>query len=198
MVRVSGMTEKEKYKMIISRIDSLLKQKKDIIIAIDGKCGAGKTTLGQYLKEYYNASLFHMDDFFLQKYQRTEKRYQMPGGNVDYERFYDTVITPLLKGQEVHYQKFDCQKMKLNDQIKNISYHHINIIEGTYSMHPYFQHYYDFSIVLDISDDKQESRILKREGSKQLKIFKNKWIPLENLYFCNIDIFCQADILLDA
>lgn len=191
------MTDNEKYIRIIKQIDNLLKQKKNVIIAIDGKCGSGKTTLGQYLKEYYDASLFHMDDFFLQKYQRTEKRYQTPGGNVDYERFYDTVIKPLLKGQEVHYQKFDCQKMNLDDHIEIISYHRINIVEGTYSMHPYFQHYYDFSIVLDISDDKQECRILKREGPEQLKMFKNKWIPLEKLYFDNLNIFCQADILLD-
>ena len=191
------MLETEKYTMIITRIDSLLKKKNDVIIAIDGKCGAGKTTLGQYLRENYDASLFHMDDFFLQKRQRTEKRYQTPGGNIDYERFYDTVIKPLLKGHEVHYQKFDCQKMELDDDIEIIPYHHINIIEGTYSMHPYFHHYYDLSIVMNIPDEKQESRILKREGPKQLEMFKNKWIPLEKLYFNHLDIFSQADILLD-
>ena len=28
-----------------------------------------------------------MDDFYLQEYQRTQERYNEPGGNVDRERF---------------------------------------------------------------------------------------------------------------
>jgi len=50
------------------------KDKQYILIAIDGKCASGKTTLGLYLKNNLDANLFHMDDFFLQKHQRTEER----------------------------------------------------------------------------------------------------------------------------
>lgn len=187
----------KKYRKVIETIDNILDQKKDIIIAIDGNCGAGKTTLGNFLAEYYQASLFHMDDFFLQKYQRTKKRYQSPGGNVDYERFYDSVIQPLLHRRDVNYQRFNCQEMELEKNSVVMAYHAINIIEGTYSMHPYFEHYYDLCIVLRINDDEQERRIRKRNGIKQLDMFKNKWIPLEKHYFSVFDIFGQADILLD-
>ena len=34
------------------------------ILAIDGRCASGKSTLGQELAEKWNASLFHMDDFY--------------------------------------------------------------------------------------------------------------------------------------
>lgn len=35
-----------------------------ILVAIDGRCGSGKTTLGEYLKGQLDCNLFHMDDFF--------------------------------------------------------------------------------------------------------------------------------------
>ena len=190
------MLHNENYSKVIAAIDELLTQKKDIIVVIDGNCGAGKTTLGNFLAEYYNASLFHMDDFFLQKYQRIKKRYQSPGGNVDYERLYDTVIKPLLHQQEVRYQRLNCQTMELEKKISLKPYHAVNIIEGTYSMHPYFHHYYDLSIVMKIDDVEQQKRILERNGQKQFEMFKNKWIPLEQKYFLAFDIFYRADLLL--
>lgn len=188
--------EKE-YQNILYQIDELLKKKKDIIIAIDGKCGAGKSILGEFLKKHYRASLFKMDDFFLQGFQRTKERFIQPGGNVDYERFYQTVIMPLLLKKDVKYQKFDCSQMKLSNNVEIIPYRHINIIEGTYSLHPYFKHYYDLSIVLDISVKMQERRILKRNGKDKLEVFKNKWIPLENQYFESYHIYEIADIVSD-
>lgn len=196
IMAVKNMKDKFLYKEIINQIDEIILKKKDIIIAIDGKCGSGKSTFSSFLQQYYQASLFKMDDFFLQLYQRTPERLKLPGGNVDYERFKRTVIDPLLNKQDVDYQRFDCSKMLLEDHIEVIPYHHINIIEGTYSLHPYFEHYYDISIVFNISDLLQEKRILKREGQRKLEMFKNKWIPLENQYFETFSIFQNADFVL--
>ena len=53
------------------------------LIAIDGRCGSGKTTLGQRLAELLEANLFHADDFYLRPCQRTPERYNEPGGNMD-------------------------------------------------------------------------------------------------------------------
>ena len=72
---------------IQKRIDELMAQKDQVIIAIDGNCTAGKTTLAGMLAEVYDCNVFHMDDFFLRPEQRTPERYAEIGGNVDYERF---------------------------------------------------------------------------------------------------------------
>ena len=71
---------KERFRPVIKKVEKLLEKcdqsgesaDSTILVAIDGKCASGKTTLGYYLKEYFNCNLFHMDDFFLQNYQRTE------------------------------------------------------------------------------------------------------------------------------
>lgn len=182
------------YEDIIKEIDHVIGMNKDVIIVIDGKSGSGKSTFAHFLQQYYQASLFHMDDFFLQSHQRTKERLSEAGGNVDYERFYETVIVPLLKHQKVNYQRLNCSTMSL-EKAHCIPYHHVNIIEGTYSLHPYFQDYGDISIVFDIDKDTQEKRLIKREGLEKWKMFEKMWIPMENKYFQTYDIYNQADFI---
>lgn len=69
-------------------IGEILKIKhRPVIIGIDGRCAAGKSTLALLLSEQPDATIFHMDDFYLQGRQRTYERFNEVGGNVDYERF---------------------------------------------------------------------------------------------------------------
>ena len=152
------------------------------LIAIDGNCGSGKTTLGNYLAKALDASLFHMDDFFLQPYQRTEERLAEPGGNVDYERFKDNVLNHIADATGVTYHPFSCKEWKLTDAV-TIPYHDIVIVEGTYSHHPYFKDIYDVTIFLEISPEEQKKRIIARDGETVWPMFERKWIPLENTYF---------------
>ena len=79
-----------------------------VLVAIDGRCGGGKTTLGEYLRKHFECNVFHMDDFYLQPHQRTEERLREAGGNVDYERFSTEVLAPLKECQDVHYRRFFC------------------------------------------------------------------------------------------
>ena len=71
------------------QINMLLEEKNFVIVAIDGKCTSGKTTLASQLAEIYDCNVFHMDDFFLRPEQRTPERFAEVGGNVDYERFHE-------------------------------------------------------------------------------------------------------------
>ena len=72
---------------IITEIGKLKTKKDHLLIAIDGRCGSGKSTLGAYLQQKMYVNLLHMDDFYLRPEQRTPMRREEPGGNVDRERF---------------------------------------------------------------------------------------------------------------
>lgn len=180
---------------IILRINELLETQDTLTIAIDGMCGSGKTTLSSYLHKLYDSNLFHLDDFFLQPHQRTTERYNTPGENVDHERFKQQVLIPLMNKETVYYNKFDCKTMRLSSTITPILYKKINIIEGTYSMHPDLVEHYDFTIGLQIDSDKQLERILKRNGPIILQDFIEKWIPLETLYLNNLHILNKVNYL---
>ncbi len=180
------------------KINKLKKSKDHLLIAIDGKCGSGKTTLALLLNEIYQGNVFHMDDFFLQPYQRTSSRLEKPGENVDHERFLKEVLEPLSFKQNVLYQPFDCSKMALSNEIETILNKPINIIEGTYSLHPNLIDYYDLKIALTIDDHLQMERIVRRNGSQMAEKFRDLWIPLENRYFNELHIFYKADVCCET
>lgn len=168
---------------ILSRLRTGKKGRK--FIAIDGRCASGKTTLGIYLKEQLMADLFHMDDFFLRPEQRTKKRLEEPGGNVDYERFQKEVLLKLQRGEPVCCQRYDCRQQSLEQvpSIHSTGAEYV-IVEGAYSLHPLLEpDQYDLRIFLSVSAKEQERRILSRNGAAILPRFLNEWIPKEERYF---------------
>lgn len=189
---------KQRFLKVVKKIESILKESDDnpVIIAIDGKCASGKTTLGYYLKEYFNCNLFHMDDFFLQNYQRTKERMSEVGGNVDYERFKSEVIIPIREHKSVMYREFKCNKKEILEGHK-IEFKRLNIIEGSYSQHPYFEDIYNLRIFTKISYEKQIERIRKRNGEQMLKKFIDEWIPKENAYFEKFKIEEKSMVILN-
>ena len=166
---------------IKNKIDELLAQKDMVVMAIDGKCTSGKTTLAAKLAEIYDCNVFHMDDFFLRPEQRTAERYAQTGGNVDYERFYEEVLIPLQSGNSFSYRPFDCKTFTLKPPVA-VAPKKLNIIEGTYSHHPYFGDPYDLKILLTVTPEIQRERILRRPAFLHQRFFE-QWIPMENRDF---------------
>ena len=166
---------------VIKQIDDLLTQKDAVIVAIDGKCTSGKTTLASKLAELYDCNVFHMDDFFLRPEQRTPQRFSEVGGNVDYERFLEEVLLPLKSSKTFSYRPFDCSTCTLSSPVY-VTPKRLNIIEGTYSHHPYFGNPYDLKILLTIDEETQRRRILDRPEFLHKRFFE-EWIPMENRYF---------------
>lgn len=164
-------------------------------IAIDGKSSAGKTYLADMFSGIFDCNIIHMDDFFLQNHQRTIERLLQPGGNVDYERFQKEVIPNLKSPVEFTHHTYDCQTNVISE--KKICAKTLNIIEGAYSMHPYFGDIYDLRIFMDIDKETQFKRILKRNG-ELYKSFTNRWIPSENEYFESFKIKNQCDFIFKA
>ena len=157
-------------------------EKELLLVAIDGRCGSGKTTLGIYLKKQFDCNLFHMDDFFLQGHQRTEERLNEIGGNVDYERFEEEVLSKLMQKKTVNYRRFDCGTMRLKEPVE-LPFHRLNIVEGSYSQHPIFGSPYDILIFMDILPEDQMENIRIRNGKEKAEIFYSYYIPKEEAYF---------------
>jgi uridine kinase len=166
---------------IKQRIDALLEQQERVILAIEGKCTSGKTTLAAALAEQYDCNVFHMDDYFLQPHQRTPERFAEVGGNVDYERFLAEVLLPLQGGKPFAYRPFDCGSFTLGQPVE-VQPKKLNIVEGTYCLHPYFADPYDLKVLLTVSEEQQHQRILQRPAFLHTRFFE-EWIPMENRYF---------------
>ena len=182
---------------LLLRIRALAAVQPRVLVAIDGRCAAGKTTLAASLQAQLACNVFHMDDFFLRPEQRTEARFAQPGGNVDRERFLEEVLLPLREGKPVDYRRFDCATFTIAPP-QRIKAGTLNIVEGAYSMHPDLAPYYDLSVFLPISAEKQRERILKRNAPAHAKQFFGRWIPLEQRYFDALDVRNRCDLILSA
>ena len=179
---------------LLAGIDRAL-QSGSVTLAIEGGSASGKTTLAQMLGQLYDCAVFHMDDFFLRPEQRTAERFAEVGGNVDRERFLEEVLFPLRRGKTVCYRPFDCSTQSLKPPV-TVEPHRLTVVEGAYSMHPLLADQYDLSVYLDIDDEYQSARILKRNSPQFAKLFFERWIPMERVYFSETRAKDRCDLII--
>ena len=180
---------------VLKAIRALLSRQERVLVAIDGRCGSGKTTLAARLQESLPCRVFHMDDFFLQPCQRTPERLQQPGENVDHERFLQEVLLPASRGEAVCFRPFLCSRQDFGPAAE-VPPERLTIVEGSYACHLALWPYYDLRIFLTIEPDQQLRRIGLRSGPDKLRQFKDRWIPLEERYFRAFSLPERCDLLL--
>lgn len=167
---------------IFKEIDNLLLQKKTVLMAIDGDSASGKTTLAKKLSEKYDCNVFHVDDFFLSPSAKTNNKISFTNENINYESILNEIILPIISGKSFLYEPYDCRKDKFCTPVI-VTPKKLNIVEGSYSMHPYLARYYDYTVFLHIDGNLQRERILNRNTADMQKRFFEEWIPKEKEYF---------------
>lgn len=179
---------------LIKELEKKLTINPYLVVGIDGRAASGKTTISKYLKEYFDATIIHVDDYFLPSIRKTEKRLKQPGGNFDYERM-EKEIFHHINDEYFHTNHFNCttQELRVKEPTKRKN---LVIIEGVYSLHPRFQPYYDYKVFIDIDKELQYDRILQRSNQNMLIRFQNEFLPLEELYFTSCKIKDTVDLLL--
>ncbi len=187
------------YAPALRAIDRLLRQTHGpLLVAIDGRCASGKTTFAQRAAELFeDCTVFHMDDFFLPPEKRTPERLSTPGGNVDYERAATELFEPLRRGESVAHRRFDCHTMTMG-QPQGVPFHRLNLIEGSYALHPALSGYTQLHILFTCSPQIQLARLARRETPESLERFQERWIPMEEAYLQSLSIPSQCDLTVDT
>lgn len=155
------------------------------VLAIDGRCGAGKSTLAAALAERLGTGcgVVHADHFFPPPALRTPERRSQPGGNLHYERLLEEVIPFLHRPGAFSYRPFSCQTGTLSPAPVTLPpCRGWRVLEGSYALHPALGRYYDLALFLDIPRDEQRRRIALRNGPEKAAVFQSLWIPLEEEY----------------
>ncbi len=184
---------------LIQRAEETARVRGQALVALDGRCASGKTTLARRLQERRGWAVVHMDHFFPRPEQRTPARYATPGENVDHERFLEEVLLPLRRGERPAYRPFDCHARRLGDPIQ-VPAAPVVLIEGSYACHPALRASYDLRAFLTVSPEEQARRILARNGPETAQVFQTRWIPLEETYFsaCGVAEACQYALETEA
>lgn len=153
-----------------------------LLVAIDGPCGSGKTTLANRLSAVLNAPCVRMDHFFLPHALKTPERLAQPGGNADLDRLLGEFFAPWLSTGCASYRPYDCHRDCLSAPV-DVPANHVTILEGSYSLYPSVARYADLHVFLQIDPEEQRRRIIARNGMAGWVQFADRWIPLERAYF---------------
>lgn len=181
---------------LYSIIDKWTKGRESAIIAIDGRCGSGKSSLAAQLQRRYPCNVIHMDDFYLPPERRAPQWRELPAGNMDLERLLDEVLLPLRAGERVTYRPFSCKEGRMLEPASG-SGHRLTIVEGSYSHHPLLAGLYQEKIFLTCSRPVQEQRLRQREGER-FAHFRGLWIPMEERYFQAFQLPSRETLVLDT
>lgn len=166
-----------------------------LLIALDGRCAAGKTTLANRLAEQYGWGVIHLDDFFLQSAQRTSQRLAEPGGNLDRERLISEVLLPLTRHRPGVYRVFDCRTMGFAAVPRPLPAAPVVLLEGSYACHPDLRPLCGLHVFLTVDPGEQLRRLTARNPAR-LQDFRTRWIPMEEQYFRYFHIPETCDLTL--
>lgn len=180
---------------LASTIADRLARQPAVLVALDGRCGSGKTTLSERLAERFPQSItVHTDDFYLPPSRRVTGWEKIPCANMDIRRLRDEVVAPARAGQAFSYQAYSCREGAYLPP-RPLGSAPLVIVEGSYSHHPSLASYYDIRIFVTCSPDEQARRLRRREGERYSN-FVERWIPLEEGYFTNYSIEENAEMMV--
>lgn len=162
------------------------------IVALEGRCGSGKTTISNILENKY--TVIHIDDFFLSEKQKETYGNRL-NSNINYDLVnnnLEKVINALknnlpivsIKCFDCHSQNYYEKELALKDKI---------IVEGVCASSPKLSKHIDKIAYLFVDKATQTKRIEQRELKDR---FFNEWIPLEEKYFTRFDIFRHCDVII--
>ena len=146
------------------------------IIALEGRCGSGKSTISKMLK---NVTIIEMDDHFDSSTDPV---------NVEYIA---SLLSSLKVGDTILEKCYDCHNDCYYYKEKKIT--NIVVVEGVYSYLDSLKKYYSHLCYIVLDKELQIERIKNRKNFNQ---FIEKWIPREEKYFDEFDFIKNADILI--
>ena len=184
---------------IINSITALLSTAagRPILIALDGRCGSGKTTLAAQLAERFPGSrTIHTDDYYLPPAQRVPGWETLPCANMDLKRLRAEVLNPARAGQPFSYIAYSCREGAYLPPVF-CQPARLVIVEGSYSHHPLLRPYETLRVFVTCAKPEQTRRLQAREGARYAD-FSARWVPLEEGYFAQYGIETSADFVVET
>ena len=157
-----------------------------VIIAIDGRSGAGKTTLAielaARLREHHKVSLFHLEDIY-------------PGWNglaAGIERYVSTVLKPLHHGDPAEWVSWDWTRHYDGDT-RTTQPAEIVLVEGVGAAAEAARPYLDAVVWADAPEQDRQSRALARDGESYAPYW-DLWAGQEQEWLAADDVPSRADV----
>lgn len=156
------------------------------ILALDGRSGAGKSSLAAALAARIGASVIEGDDFYAGGVElRGDSPQDRIDACIDWSR-QRQVLQALRAGQPAEWRAFDWDAFdgRLRYPPKKLSPAKQVILEGVYSARPELADLIDLQVLVEVSPDIREARLLARE--EPIGLWERQWHGAEEHYFQNV------------
>ena len=157
-----------------------------VIIAIDGRSGAGKTTLAielaARLREHHKVSLFHLEDIY-------------PGWNglaAGIERYVSTVLAPLHRGDPAEWVSWDWTA-HYDGETRTTQPAEIVLVEGVGAAAEAARPFLAAVVWADSPEHDRRSRALARDG-ESYEPYWDEWAAQEQAWLAGDDVPARADV----
>ncbi|NVM93615.1 aminodeoxychorismate synthase component I [Arthrobacter wenxiniae] len=166
-----------------------------VIIAVDGRSGAGKTTvaleLAALLRRHRTVSLFHLEDIY-------------PGWDglaEGVERYVSTVLAPLAQGRTAHWTAWDWASGDWGPAddagSRTTAAADVVLVEGVGAAHAAARALVDVVVWVEAPAPARRRRALERDGETYAP-FWDRWAAQEDELFAGGDVAAAADIVVDG
>lgn len=161
-----------------------------VIIAIDGRSGAGKTTLAlelaALLREHRKVSVFHLEDIY-------------PGWNglaAGVERYVSTVLEPLSQGLPAQWTSWDWEN-HYDGALRTTAPAEVVIVEGVGAAHATARPFVDVVVWVDADPGNRKARALGRDGATFAPHW-HQWAVQEDELLALDNPAAEADLLVEG
>ena len=186
------------FEMLGTRIEEAEARSRTKLVAIDGRGGAGKSSLARKLVDQLSdTTVVEVDDFWLGRKKRPERATVIdePGSDYDWTRLRDQVIGPLSRDEPGRYQRYDWRSDSL------MEWHDVRvggtvIIEGVFCMREELVSFYDVRVWVETPVEICLERGYERDGNEGRDLWDNEWMPAYENYIQVSDPMRRADCIV--
>jgi uridine kinase len=161
-----------------------------VLVALDGRSGAGKTTLARAIAISLGAAIVESDDFFA---GGTESEWaartpaERASACIDWRRLRTEALEPLRAGRSARWQPFDfVAGTRAAAKSVECTAAPVILLDGAYSARPELADLIGVSVLLELPGAIRRGRLLDREGAAFMARWHATWDAAEDYYFTHI------------
>jgi uridine kinase len=180
-----------------------------LVVAIDGRSGAGKSTIAVQLAAVMPATVIPTDDFFAAELTAADWDARSPRERardaIDWRRLRRLVLEPLRAGQPAIWHPFDFGAGERADGSYAISSESVRcepapviILDGAYSSRPELADLVGCAMLVETPAATRRARLALREAPEFLEAWHERWDAAEDYYFSAIRPPESFDMVVDS
>jgi uridine kinase len=172
-----------------------------VLVALDGRSGAGKSTVAGQVGAQVGALVIDGDDFYrggTDAYWDALGPAEKVDLAIDWER-QRSLLEQLRRGEAVSWQPYDwdADDGRLAAPV-TAGPAAVVLLNGAYSARPELSDLYAHRVLLTVSRDVRRERLLRREGERYRAEWEARWAEAEDLYFDVLMPPPVFDLVLDG